>query len=252
MTTETDLETCISEYLVWLTEPAAHVDLAGFVGGELDPEQADAVRTHLASCNACAASLAAFNEVETIWEAVPPRPRRSFRLFVQFGGGALAAAAATAVLVAMLRSPIEDGERLQPKGSFDLLVAVDRGGKGAPLRNGGHVQTGDRLGFFYTAGAAGYLAILYGADSGEVERLYPSGPGPSVAVLAGREVRVPDGAVISAGQGCEWIVGLFSKEPLSSRRAKALVKKMIGGREACTLMDVRDPGLAVRVVGVQR
>jgi len=73
-----------------------------------------------------------------------------------------------------------------------------------------------------------------------------------VKAVPGREVRIPDGAVVGEGNGCEWVIGFWSDEPLLEGAAKTAVARMLAAREGCSLGAPELSGVEVRVVGVRR
>ena len=124
---------------------------------------------------------------------------------------------------------------------------------------GAQLIDGDRLGFFYTAPAAGHMLIFYGeiADGPQLTRLFPAeGPPGSAPVQAGKAVPVPDGAVVGPGAGCEWVVGLFSEAPIDEAAAQKAVIRWLEQREPTAAKCHVEPGeldgVSARIFGVTR
>jgi len=232
------------------------IPLEAYAAGELEPAQRAEVESHISGCDSCKAALREFEAVAELW-ATPAVNEASLltRLRSWLSPPRLlapAALAAAALLAVVLIPAGEEEAPLRAKGSFRLHVAVERNGHAFRLQDGVRLETGDRLGFFYNAARGGFLTILYGEADGDFVRLYPALAGQSAAVEVGSEVRVPDGALISPGQGCEWVVSLFTETPLGAADAEAAVEHMWSTRDGCKLGTHGLPEAEVQVVEVQR
>lgn len=244
------LETAIARYFA---DAEVHrsctrdVELARYVAAELSGSEAEAFTAHAARCADCTATLDDLADTAHAWGRAPsnvvPFPRRFVRLFA---APALALAASLCLFVLWNR-PV-DGDRLVPKGAWSLELAVQRGGQQFLAPSGAQLLTGDQLGFFYSSPREGWLTVLYADTSGAPLRIFPARSSGSAKVAAGQNVALADGAVLEAGQGCEWVVGLFTPAPLTGEQAQARVREMIAGRKGCTLPEQAD----ARVVVVKR
>ncbi|MGC4119973.1 MAG: zf-HC2 domain-containing protein [Myxococcales bacterium] len=165
---------------------AREAELARYAAGEMDAAERTAFEPHLAACADCRADLAALGPARQAWDDALPVRRAWFR----WRPAALVAglAGAAAALLLLVRPGTEP--RLVPKGSWQLLVAVQRGAEVFRAFEGVELREGDRLGFFYTAEQPGYLHILY-ADEAEAVVLHPTGDKPPQPSPAGTEVRGP-------------------------------------------------------------
>lgn len=227
-------------------------ELALWSVNELEEPQRSEFERHLRGCSDCLENL---RELDALGEAEAPPERSSWlsRLWPRPRVLApLLAAGAACVLCVALWSQHPSESPLHAKGGWQLLVAVERDGRVFRASHGAMLQAGDRLGFFYTSEASGYLALFSADEAGTVLRLYPSGQKPSAAVAAGREVRIPDGAVLSAGHGFEWLVGFFSPKPILETEAASALRRMVASRKGFDLGAAGLKNVETRVIGVRR
>jgi hypothetical protein len=116
-----------------------------------------------------------------------------------------------------------------------LTVGVKRDGQtfvASPLQV---LKTGDRVGFFYTASKSGYLAVVNRDGMGTASVMFPNGALSSARIDAGKEIPIPDGAVVERGKACEWIVAVFSDEPMQLEKIKSTVENARPNGENCEL-----------------
>lgn len=73
-----------------------------------------------------------------------------------------------------------------------------------------------------------------------------------MALSVGREQRIEDGAQLSEGSGCEWIVALFSDQPLRESAALEIARDMIAHRSACRLPPPSTTAVEAQVLTVIR
>jgi hypothetical protein len=236
------------------------VALNRYAAGELDGPELEAFESHLEGCAHCRQALSEFDALAGIWDAEPEEERPFIQRLLGPGrlrwAAGLAAAAALALVLVLVPFGGQEGREgvLTPKGYWQLHVAAERDGKTFRVTDGSVLKTGDQLGFFYTAEKEGYLTILYVEESLRIVRLYPTLGTPGGQVTLGKNIRIPDGAVLSPATGCEWIVGLFSEQELAEEIAMKSVSRMVKKRRGCTL-DAGDSQLkqvAVQVIQVIR
>ncbi len=226
------------------------------MAGELEASEGSALAAHLQACSECREVLALIGEAAVTQKPrVAPRPRFAVRASRWLGVAAAAGIALFAVYVG--RGKLERDEdrlgELVPKGSsFALHVAAERSGHSFVVADGAHLSTGDGLGFFYTAGEPAHLTVLFVDDAGEVGKLFPASAKGSAHVQGGTQVRLPDGALLSPGSGCEWVVGLFAPVPLEDDRAVKAVRQMWEARKGCELGPVPLDGTHAHVTGLRR
>lgn len=149
------------------------------------------------------------------WDA-PPR-LRALRRFAP----RLAAAAALA-LAALFASRLiaTDPLRIKGDGEARLIVMASRGdGEAFVVAPDTRLATGDRLGFFVTADAPGAVAV-YLVDAEQAVRLAPTRDRRGT-YRAGALRPLPEGAELTAGDRCEWLVAAFSPAPLPLERLDA-------------------------------
>jgi hypothetical protein len=185
------------------------------VAGSAHPDTIRLASDHLKCCTACAEAAEILHDMdrttpllETASKGVTPSRTWAFA----------ALGACALVLVAVLFVWPEhkgDEQAFTIKGKLDRIdVAVERQGRQFRLRAADQLQSGDRLGFFYTASRPGHLALFDVSGSGSVSVLFPHGATHSAAINSGFEVALPDGGVFTAPGGCEWLVAIFSDDSL--------------------------------------
>ncbi len=184
--------------------------LEAHFAGESMPE----VVAHLPGCETCRAYLteleadrAAF-KVRYPTEALVAKhavARPATRRWWVFGLG-FAAATALALGLVWRSRPIDDDVQLKG-GAFSVLVQSK---DGAPrvVASGASLRAGEALSFRYVVPVDGYLAILDRDERG-TSVFVPSG-----AVKAGGSELVPGSVVLDDALGPEWIVAVFSPQPL--------------------------------------
>ena len=153
--------------------------------------------------------------LELIREAVAveePRPRPLQSLWRTVG--ALAAGVFGALVLSQFLLRPSSERPLHPKGGDALAIGVKRAGARIELKRQDSIRVGDELGFFYTAARPGYLAIFSAGEDGTNTVVFPAQADQMAFVEAGAGQPVSDGAVAEAAAGCEFVVALFSDEPL--------------------------------------
>jgi RNA polymerase sigma factor (sigma-70 family) len=142
---------------------------------------------------------------------------------------------------------------LTVKGPGDrFFAAVRRGGTEFTLHPGDKLKKNDQIGLFYTARESGYLAVFSKDDNGETVLLYPAGRKRSAPIKTGARIPLNDGAVVEAGDGCAWLIAVFSREALSTARiAESIASaKRTTAAEGCQLSPLLDDARTVRVLPV--
>jgi hypothetical protein len=255
-----DIERRLSSYYARFDQGCGDtVALARYAADDLTAAERREFEIHLGLCSDCRADLEVFTSVEEIWDAGEPAPEGIIDRLLGFWTLprlALAASAAVLALILVLvpLGPPEEERILVPKGTWQLHVAAERSGHTFRVVDGSVLQTGDQLGFFYTAERPGYLMILYADEEGEIIRLYPALKPHSAAAAEGKNIRIPDGAELSPGEGCEWVVGLFSDRPLTGDSAREAIGRMLGERKGCRLeaSSAKLQGVGIQVIQVNR
>ncbi len=261
------LEADLSRYFAQAEQGCGkQAELALHVAGE--PVPAD-FAAHLATCAECQADLAALAQTDAQWAsagaegpsaslgmnggaAVPPvgplPPGRLLRFPTRIR---IFVAAIAAAVLAFVLIP-KDDHRLSAKGGWMLEVAAERDGKQFLTPSGTVLQSGDSLGFFYSSDQDGYLTVLYADGHADPVRLFPARSQEAARVQAGSKVSLPDGAVLSSGSDCEWVIGLFSDRSITAGHAKEIASRMVANRHDCTLGSAADSSVDARVVTVRR
>ena len=117
-------------------------------------------------------------------------------------------------------------ETMSPKSSADrLFVVAKRGESEFRLNPLNGLKRNDSIGLFYSAEEPGYLMILNIDNSGQVAPLYPIGSQTSGRMDSGIHVPLPVEGTVEEGDGCEWIVAVFSDTPLEIEDVAAQLKR---------------------------
>ncbi|MCP3103876.1 DUF4384 domain-containing protein [Myxococcus sp. K15C18031901] len=200
--------------------------------GELPAADAARIRTHVAGCEACGATLRALEQEQAGFEAAlsfehfeagvrraeerqratrPGLPRR-------WVGPAVALAAS--VLVMVLARPLLSQERGwdRSKGS-DTQAELRIGGGPGPQREARvdapeALDSGERVMLGYKAGTHRYVAAVSVDAIGEVTALHPES-GQSAPVEPGDAMQWLPGSWEFTGSGVERVVLVLSDEPLA-------------------------------------
>jgi hypothetical protein len=226
-------------------------EIAAAVQGEASEEDRERAALHLKTCDRCAKAVLILQGLVSRRVLGLPRKvtSRSFRaLFLPngqiFSRLRLAVVALSVLLLCVgvawyLGSKTTPGEsRLQIKGSPDQLAVVfQRGANRFLAQPMDRLVPGDQLAFFYSAGRRGYLTVFTLDENGGVTPLVP-GKGreqKSIEIEAGQEVPLADGGIVEWGQGCEWIVGVFSDRALDVEQVKQALQSTAETSAGCEL-----------------
>jgi len=238
--------------------------LARFTASDMNAEEEADFARHLAGCPHCQEAMEQYQRHAGVWESAEAA-RPSFwtrRLFFP-GLTPLSLAAAAALLLFLfvwLHPPWRAGgpdDRLHSMGAWELAVAGQRQGRIFRVTSGMPMETGDRLGFFYSSDQDGQLMILFADPAGAISVLFPAAGEKSAGVLASRDVRLPDGGLLTPGQGCEWIIGLFSLHPFREADVRGPLQTLLARRRGCELTPVEQgkpilPGFDLQWISIRR
>jgi hypothetical protein len=212
------------------------VDMARYVASDMTVQEKAEFENSLNQCPSCQEDIATFESLEEIWsEKKLPSRSLSFRWSPAWILSACATTALILVVMFFASTSTDKKGRLQPKGIWQMHVAAQRNGANFRVENGSMLEVGDQLGFFYSARKPGYLTIMYTDQSGQIVRIFPATADNSAFIEPGDRVRLPDGAKVSTGQGCEWVIGLFSKNNLSDKMSQEIITGMLAERDKCRL-----------------
>ena len=174
----------------------------------------------------------------------------------------LAAAASISALLSIFwmwnfgpeKRPPSEADLVIKGGGDALYAAVRRGASKFALRPLDTLLTGDELGLFYSTEKEGCLAVFSRDAAGETDLLYPLDGSTSKRVVKGVKVPLSDGARVSDGTGCEWIVAVFSDEPIPLDNIAAAVKagRVDSTSDSCGLRITVAQARSVRVLPVKR
>ncbi|MCP4675519.1 MAG: DUF4384 domain-containing protein [Deltaproteobacteria bacterium] len=226
-------------------------NLALVLAGYAQKEQVRAATGHLGGCPSCAEAVLELNSmvaqgmIEPLQSADKPArtPAYPELMVKRWRSAALAAAAVLVVGLAAVyfwqpskEHPYDPGSKLAIKGSADnLFVAVQRGPSQFTARPFDRLEEGDQLGLFYSAETPGYLAVFSLDGEGEASLLYPAEGIKSAAIAANERVPLSDGATVSQGSGCEWIVAVFSHLPLPVDKTAETIRQATRNIKECHL-----------------
>lgn len=209
--------------------------LAKVITGVADEETKARVDKHLEGCAECREVLVTLQWADSPATNLDPeissdRPEpasRAARTGLRWA--AVSAAAAMVIGFAWLLSTLDDktpptDAPMGLKGTDDnLTLVVGRGASRCILKPLDTLATNDQIGLFYSTLHDGYLLVFALDDNGETSLLFPAGMAESAPIAPGENRSLPDGALVEAGSGCEWIVGVFSDMPLqASEVARAI------------------------------
>ncbi|OGQ87721.1 MAG: hypothetical protein A2289_24720 [Deltaproteobacteria bacterium RIFOXYA12_FULL_58_15] len=205
-------------------------DLALVYDGKALPEQIVAAAQHLQECSDCVAAVHLLRSMDA--PAAPARaPTRIGQKWPWLNMQRLAFAATGLLLlfgttwVALQSSSVNPiRSTLVSKGGGDsIAIAVRRGEERFVAQPTTPLFEGDLLGFFYSAVEPGYLLLLNVDEEGSSSRVFPVRGVVSGEIEAGQNVNLPDGGIMRAGPGCEWLVAVFSQQPLPIKSVEELV-----------------------------
>ena len=127
-----------------------------------------------------------------------------------------------------------DSGALRIKGvGDDLLVVVQRGKKQFVVSPLDRLQEGDRLAMAYSADRKGYLVIVSRDSEGDATVLYPTAGRASAPIFAGERIPLKEGGFVENGTGCEWVIAVFSDDPLDTNRVLRAVKESDSTSKRC-------------------
>ena len=181
---------------------------------ELDTRATEADRVRLAELRAAndkfLASVDIDMEVRRIEQRVARQPRRAwFRWAAPLG--ALAAAAAVALVLIRRPAVNDQGDDIQTKGGIALVIHT---AGGSTLATGDSVAAGERIRFEVAGTQAGFVAVIGTDSAGTRTVYYPYGGSQAVAI--GDRDRVLPGAIqLDATPGDERFVAVFSTRPFA-------------------------------------
>ena len=206
--------------------------IARVIAGKASPEEMETVSAHLSSCDDCREAVLSLGRLTATGAIAPlcdPKVywtagvgQRGLRI-VSAKIRVIAAAAAVIAVVCgayFLWTPrgkgiTEGSQTLTIKGAEDaLFAAVERGITQFTLRPHDRLEVGDRIGLFYSAKRDGYVAVLALDGEGNVTRVYPSEGFVSASIASAERASLSTGALVQEGNGCEWLVAVFSDRPL--------------------------------------
>ncbi|MFT7624137.1 MAG: hypothetical protein ACI9WU_003324 [Myxococcota bacterium] len=210
------------------------------IAGELaDPERGRQLE-HARRCSTCRLAIEASGDLH--------RLRRRLKLQVAAAGSVALALAASLLL--LMRPPLvslSEPERpqLTAKGAQppDLIlveVGVRRGTTEGVVEPGDHLQTGDLVGFLYTAARPVHLAVAYVDAERETTWLYPSGGASPPLLPAAARTALPGAGQLSEASGCAWFVTVWSDGPFALDSVEHAIRQARTDSK-CSL-DIDSPG----------
>lgn len=174
-----------------------------------------------------------------------PQPGRRRRWVPALAFGLPALALAVGISVALVGTP----PGIRGKGGALTVVVQRPGESGArPVAQDARLDRGDALRFSFAAPRDGYLMILDLDGSGKATVFHPYGGARSSRIRAGAADFLPNSVILDAAPGPEWIVAVFSPEPLEAEPLLAQVRATPwAGAPA-----VQCPGCQVEALRIQK
>lgn len=204
--------------------------------GELDVEDVDDARAHLAECEICRGRLAAQERERAAFVLLPvpdalrglrEEPRRSWVRDVVPLLVAVAVAALLFVLVPVIRTATtapETQDTVRFRGELPTIeVWVDRGQGTRALRPGEGVRAGDRVQLQYDPRGASAVAIAGSDGTGEIQVFTTNAP-TGIGL-----VRMPFALTLDDAPGPQELFVIGSDAPLREAQVKAAVTRGVPG-----------------------
>ena len=243
-------------------------EIAAVLSGCATDAEIQAANRHLEQCALCREATLIVTDMTAKGEFAAPsrtvahgdtvtslktRRRIPFSAVAAFAAGVMAVTIGFA-LFRVIGPPLSEvSSQMSVKGTGDrLTLAVKRGSAEFIFTSGDTLKTGDAVGLFYTAETDGYLAI-FGMDAAkEVTLLYPAGGTKSAKIVPKENAPLPDGAAVQRGQGCEWVIGVFSNEALDTAPIAEELRAAPENRRTCRLKVEISGARQVRVLSIVR
>ncbi len=236
----------------------ADVSLARYAANDMTEEERAAFSSHLAACRDCAADLQSFAALPQEKTTRVPAAISSWRKWPTVAWWPPLGVVAAAAVILMIS--VDGGDRalappqstLRAKGAWQLAIAVKRGDSVLLAHDGFVARDGDQLGFFYTGAEGGFFAVLFVDETGATSSLFPAEGIYAASVPGGTQVRLADGATLSAATGCEWVVAVHADAPFIIDAAATAAARAYDARDGCALGQLVVPSASIRVVGLRR
>ncbi len=128
-----------------------------------------------------------------------------------------------------------------------LSVLVDRPNAAGELRSlaavsGQRLEDADQLRLSYSAKRSGRLSLVWVDGAGSVTVLRPGELAPSAEISAGEDRPLEPALRVTPGTGCEWLVAVFSDQPLQPEYLTLALQHAPRPAEACSLELADLPG----------
>ena len=190
----------------------------------LDGDPGPGAGAHLDACAVCRDRLDAARRYGEEAQIPPLHAPRAVNRPFWVAGGAMAAAAAAALIAFAVWRPIDDGINVRGSG-VQLRVYRDEGSVSRRLRDGDPIAAGDRLGFSVQHREGGYLMVV-GLDARDEGYLcYPQESEGAVWEQAARSPReLPEAIRMDDTPGAERLIALLCDEPFGFDEAMAAAR----------------------------
>ena len=218
-------------------------------------------RDHLQHCSGCAEAMMLIHGLQAQGLLKPLKAPIAQERSVWFSRRvfympAIAAVAAVilVVLVLVLFHRLAGPETgMVVKGETDeIYLAVQRGSQRFKAKPMDRLLESDHIGLFYSAPSAGYLVIYNLDERGQVTLLHPVGLAQSSKIEIGYETPLPSGGVVKNGSGCEWVVAVFSNQPLPLKEIESQLGNSRRDLVGCGIEVSIPEARAVRVFPITR
>ncbi len=232
--------------------------MASIVAGLADEGTKTAFDNHLASCPVCTEVMRRLLQIDSDQHIRYHTTKSSQKPNLKGVPIVLLAAAAVlvfglAVYFTLAPSHEEKAFPLRIKGFEDRIsVVVQRGTKQFVLAPLDKLQKGDRLAITYSANRAGFLLIVSRDTEGRATLLYPTTGTESAPISADENIPLKEGGFVEQGTGCEWVIAVFSDEPLDVGRVLRAVEESRKNSKECGIETTIPGARSVRITPVLR
>ena len=195
--------------------------------GELEPTDAETVRTHVTACAGCSTALAGMRGVREELRTLPLPPalltrRATWRPRAAWGTLGLAMAAGL-LLVLRPAVPTERSKGAAPA----LAMYVQHGDEVRRAGPGEELAAGDAVRFAVSTPVPAFVAVLSLDPAGRAFVYFPEGD-QAAPVAPGVEVALPLGTRLDATVGEEWLLGLFCTSPVALEPVRLQLESSAG------------------------
>lgn len=204
------------------------------LAGELSNEQRAEMIAHADTCERC---MARRREIEAFAQEALPSLRLAPRRSKWWLGAPIAALAAAAIVVLVIRVPRTEENERSKGGGIALLLSAGRPDALVPIASNDTLHAGDYVQAGYTSARDGFGAVISLDGAGTSSIYVPATGDAMVALPAGTNRSYPSSTVLDDVLGSERIAVIWcaSSQPLAPMIAELRSTQRIADREGCTI-----------------